>query len=135
MDKAAHDRIVRLETLLETHLEKIVNGLDLLTVLKGETELNTKFRDEFRESVKQMIKAELSTIAFEGQIEGIAEKQIESLIKSDKFNSMIDDRAKSVVNKRLKDILLGGYVKISIAILGVVGALVTAVLKGWIGNG
>lgn len=133
MDKESQDRIVRLETLLETHLEKIVSGLDLLTVLKGETELNTKFRDEFRSSVRQMIEAELNTVAFEGQIEGIAKKQIETLIKSDEFNRMIDERAKSVINRRLKELLLGGYVKVSVAILGVVGTLTVAVLKGWIG--
>lgn len=133
MDKESQDRIVRLETLLETHLEKIVSGLDLLTVLKGETELNTKFRDEFRSNVRQMIEAELNTIAFEGQIEGIAKRQIEALIKSDEFNRMIDERAKSVVNRRLRELLLGGYVKVSVAVLGAVGTLAVAILKGWIG--
>jgi len=129
-----NSKIVRLETILETHLEKIVNGLDLLNVLKGETELNKKFRDGFRDNVKKMILEELNTVSYEVHLEEVNRKQIHIILESDEFNKLIDERAKAVVNKRLKDILLNGYVKLSLIILGILGSGITMYLKGWLGN-
>lgn len=142
------DRVTRLETLLETHLTKVVDGVSSLSMVMVEIEENKQFRQDLHKHIKKEIDIRLNSKSFDDAVRETVEETISvflqresvrddftkkvKLIVKKELESDIDSLTTPIIEKWVKNKILWVYLKVTGIVGGILLALVTAIVKGWI---
>lgn len=124
------DRLMRLETINEVYMEKIVKGLESVSVLVKEAEENEAFRKSFDEKTKIIINEKLNTIEFDKDLKQTIQNEVKIILESKDSSTEFDNRVIEIVSKENKKILLGVYIKITAIITTIASGVLIAFFKG-----
>lgn len=122
------DRLVKVETILETRLDEIVKGLEVLPLLKEDVKNNKEFRDS---GVDQIIDNKLNSKQFDEATRKVIAEELKILLSSEETRTSFDGKVKGLIKGELKAVLLGVYIKISTIALTIASGVALAVIKGW----
>jgi len=124
------DRVTRLETIIETQLTKIIEGVDSITPLKMEADEMKVFRREFDNKVRSIIAERLNTIQFEADVKETINTEVMAIFNKPDVRKDFEAKVQAIIRKELKEALLGMYIRLTLVVGGIATSLAVVVLKG-----
>ena len=124
------DRVTRLETIIETQLTKIIEGVDSITPLKMEADEMKVFRREFDNKVRSIIAERLNTIQFEADVKETINTEVMAIFNKPEVRKDFEAKVQAIIRKELKEALLGMYIRLTLVVGGIATSLAVVVLKG-----
>lgn len=127
---SVEDRVTKLETINELHMNKVVEGLDSLSILLVEADNNKKFRIDFESKVKNIIDDRLNTTKFDESIKRTIEKEVIAIFDKQEVRDDFTSKVQKIFKLEINSLMLGLYIKLSIIVGTIATTLATAILKG-----
>lgn len=119
-------KLIKIETVNEMHLEKVSKGLENLSFLMLESDSNKEFKREFEVKVKKIIHNILESINFNNKIKEIAKNEFDLYLESRDAKKEFTEDVKIIVRSMLKDF----WVRATLAIALGVGSLTYTLIEG-----
>ncbi len=124
------DRVTRLEILIETNMNKIIEGLDSLSVLMIEADDNKAFRKKFEEEVLKLVKQKLNTKEFDDGVKETAENTVYAVFNKPEIRKDFEYKVQAIIQSEFDKLLLKAYVKLTLVIGGISTSLALVIMKG-----
>lgn len=126
------DRLIKLETIVELYIKKIVDGLDVLSSLESEAQEAKVFRDTFPEKTKTIINERLNTTTFDKSIKQTTREEIAIYLLSKESAEDFSNRVNDLIDAKLKEVLLKTYIKITAIATTIAVAVAVSIIKSMI---
>lgn len=126
------DRITRLETIIETQLSKVVDGVESVSTLKIEADEMKSFRRDFDNKVRGIVAERLNTVQFEADVKETINSEVMAIFNRPEVRNDFEAKVQSIIRKEMKDVLLGMYIKLSLVVGSIATSLAVIVMKGLI---
>ena len=126
------DRITRLETIIETQLSKVVDGVESVSTLKIEADEMKSFRRDFDTKVRAIVAERLNTVQFEADVKETINSEVMAIFNRPEVRNDFEAKVQSIIRKEMKDVLLGMYIKLSLVVGSIATSLAVIVMKGLI---
>ena len=126
------DRITRLETIIETQLSKVVDGVESVSTLKIEADEMKSFRRDFDTKVRGIVAERLNTVQFEADVKETINNEVMAIFNRPEVRNDFEAKVQSIIRKEMKEVLLGMYIKLSLVVGSIATSLAVIVMKGLI---
>ena len=126
------DRVTRLETIIETQLSKIINGVESISPLKLEADEMKVFRKEFDTKVRAIVAERLNTVQFEADVKETINNEVMAIFNRPEIRNDFEFKVQAIIRKEMKDVLLGMYIRLTLVVGSIATSLAVIVMKGLI---
>lgn len=132
--RADDERLIRIETILETHLIKVVEGLDSLKELQLKLDRLEKLEANFDVKVSTLISNRLNTIEFDKAIKDTIYKEVKIIFENKEVRENFQNQVKDIFKEEFKRLMLGVYIKITLVAGAIATTLASSIIQGFTGG-